>query len=221
MKVLLRNDSGFSLVQVIVAMGIAGMLSVFLMRLTENMQRTQRYAEVKNNELEIFSRVGNYLNIPSMCNAAVGQLRPGDQFNILQFNTQGLGSKWIKGEEITGTGLIVHNLQIRTNPIPMGDKGLYEVTLRMTLKRKDGKLLMAGTTKVKDYAFVARLCEGTTFIIDGAVNYGGALQRCHNLGNSAGVEYYDWEPTEKEYISGDMITCNICGPAKAIAQCGT
>lgn len=220
MNRFLKNHNGISLVQVTIAMGLVGMLSVVLMKLTENMQKTQKYTEVKSVEIELFSRVASYLNIQSMCDAAVIGIRPGESFKVLQFNEDGNGTRLIVGEPIPGSNLTVENLEILPNPPKVGEDGLYEVTLRVTTKRNDGNYLMAGSTKNKDFTFVANLCEQEIGVIETSDEWQEQSEACENRLSDPDVTQFFFTPDQGDFSPGDGFQCSLCGPTKIISRCG-
>lgn len=221
MKKLFLNQQGISLVQTMVAMGLAGGLAVFLMRLTGNMQKVQKYTEVKSNEIELFGRIGTYLRLQEPCNSAVMGFRPGETFDILQFNEFGGGTKLTVGDEIPGSGLSVERLEVLEDPTPLTNpaSGTFEVTIRVQMKRKDGNYLMAGTTKNKDFLFAAELCEPTEFVYKNSIELTEAKSKC-DKGKTGDVTHTYHEPKDlKDAPPSGSITCFFCGPKMAILNC--
>ena len=221
MKKLFKNNSGFSLVQTIVAMGLAGGLAVFLMRLTENMRKTQKYTEVKSNELQIFSRVGSYLSIKQMCSPALVSKKPGENFDTLQFNDSGTGTKLEVGKEIENSGLIVDEMKILEEVTPMDTStGLYEITVRVTLKRKGSNSIMGGTTKNKDFILVAQLCDDFPTTYPDSIKFTSLTNQCTNAANRSDVEVTWQEPKEDDDApDSGPFTCYHCGPTKQVLEC--
>ena len=221
MKKLFKNNSGFSLVQTIVAMGLAGGLAVFLMRLTENMRKAQKYTETKSNELEIFSRVGSYLKIKEMCGPALISKEPGKTFNTLEFNDQGTGTKLVVGDEVENSGLIVEEMKILEDVTPMEEStGLYEITLRVSLKRKSNNGIMGGTTKNKDFIMAVRLCNDFPTVYKNSLELNSLTTRCENAQRLSSVKYSFQEPeNDADAPEAGPFTCYHCGPTKQVLEC--
>lgn len=214
------NQTGMSLVQVMIAFALVGALSLVIMKLMENTRKQQKYIEVKNNEQSFLAQVGNYINNETICNAAFIGFRAGESFNVLQFNTKGEGSKFEMGKEIGNSGLLVEELSLLPNPVQMNTSGLYEVTFRIRTKRKDGDYAMAGTSKNKDFKVLAKLCEPWDFPYRDSIEYNKAKNTCTLEGKKAGV-VSSWQvPEDGQQPPQGVLTCYICSPEKAVMKCG-
>ncbi len=68
---MLKNNKGFTLVQVIVVAGLMGVLSLAFMQMTKNMSDQQNFAESKNDELELKSSIHLLLNDKRHCRVSL------------------------------------------------------------------------------------------------------------------------------------------------------
>jgi len=68
---MLHNEKGFSLVQVIVAAGLLGGLSLFFMQLVENMGQAQNFAQSKSDEVELKSSIRMILSDEKFCRVSL------------------------------------------------------------------------------------------------------------------------------------------------------
>lgn len=220
-KLLHKNQSGMSLISVTIAIGLVGGLSLVLMRLMDNTRKQTKYAEVKTNELQTISQISTYLANPSICSIAFSGFRAGDNFGLLQFNTKGEGSRLEEGVPIGNTGLITESLSIMPDPVYMtGTDGIYEMTFRVRTKRKDGDYNMAGTSKNKDFKFLAQLCEPWAIKYKDERGYAMARNNCENekIGNPDVDSVYQM-PEDDNYPSAGIFTCYVCGKDKIISKC--
>lgn len=65
------KQSGFSLIQVMVAFGLAGVLAMVVMKISQNMNAVQKEAEGSQEELEFKSEVRMLLDNPKHCEASL------------------------------------------------------------------------------------------------------------------------------------------------------
>lgn len=218
MKIL--NEKGFSLIQVMVAFGLAGVLSLVVMKTTENARKAQKYTEVKSNEMQIINQINNYISNSSVCTAAFSGFRAGDHFGNLIFNTKGTGSKLVKGEEVGNTKLIIEDLQVLPQPVFMGGAdNLFEMTFRIRTKRKDGKYNMAGTSKNKDFKFLAQLCEPWMGTYTNAIEYTVLKNKCDQERITDLNAIVSQTPLDGEQAPVGLFTCRVCGKDKMISSC--
>lgn len=215
------NEKGFSLIQVMIAFGMIGGLSLLIMRTMVNARKSQKHIETKNNEQQTFAQIASYIGTQSICDAALIGFIPGETFNSLQFNISGLGTKLTKGEELGNTNLLVEELQILPNPVSMGSNGLYEVTLQVRLKRKDGNYNMAGTSKNKNFTVLASLCEPWDAPFKDIIEYNKAKNQCDSDGGKPGIVHYWQDPDDAVAPPQGVLTCYLCGPDKTIFKCGS
>lgn len=210
-----------SLISVTIAIGLVGALSLVLMRLMDNTRKQTKYAEVKTNELQTISQISTYLANPSICSIAFSGFRAGDQFGLLQFNTKGEGSRLEEDVPIGNTGLITESLSIMPDPVYMtGTDGIYEMTFRVRTKRQDGDYNMAGTSKNKDFKFLAQLCEPWSIAYEDELGYAMARNNCENekIGDPDVDSVYQM-PEDANHPSAGILTCYVCGKNKIISKC--
>jgi type II secretory pathway pseudopilin PulG len=66
------KENGFSLVEVLIAAGILGAVSVGVMQLTKNMQQGQKTVELKGEKMDFSNRMKLYLSSDKSCEATLG-----------------------------------------------------------------------------------------------------------------------------------------------------
>lgn len=67
-----RGDSGFSLVQVLVAAGMMGALALGVMQITQNISQTLTHAQSVQDQISLFSEIESLLNHPDHCRVSLG-----------------------------------------------------------------------------------------------------------------------------------------------------
>lgn len=80
----LRNESGMSLVQVLIAAGLMGLLAVFMMRMQENQIKGQNTVATKAEVTEFVQKLNSYLSTPGYCEKNLGSkdLSPDSEFSL-------------------------------------------------------------------------------------------------------------------------------------------
>jgi hypothetical protein len=69
--IMIRNENGFSLAQVIVAAGLLGGLSLVFMQLMKNMGQAQNFAQSKSDEIELKSSIRMILDDERFCRVSL------------------------------------------------------------------------------------------------------------------------------------------------------
>ncbi|MCT4641317.1 MAG: hypothetical protein N4A33_03400 [Bacteriovoracaceae bacterium] len=226
---MFKNNNGFSLVQVMIASAIAGGLSLVVMNIISNSNKAQKTLEVNQELAEVFSRVSRYIANKDIC-SRVFQVAPGDEIDEFKIDDDTFTASGIvleKGEEIGNTNVIVERMEILPDVLPITpDQGIYDVTFRLTMKRKEGNYIMAGTTKIKDFVFTAKLCEYSLPLpYDESFNLEDLNNDCEDPSNCTGTCESAYGEPDFPLPSGDpsvgVFTCWKCGATSAIATCDT
>lgn len=215
----ISNNRGAMLVQVLVAFGLAMGLALVIANLMNEMQKTQKLSEVKNEELALMSRISNYLNDENICSHAFAALRPGDPFTLLEFSPNAGRTVLEVGEEFGNTGLIIQQLEILPDVTHLTGSN-WEVTFRLTTQKKEGNYYMAGSTKQRDFTFMASLCEPDFEVFTSNMRYNELVTECNGAGSAPGVEHfwYSVNPESPSPIAGGF-TCYLCASNKIILNC--
>lgn len=223
----INNEKGFSMVQVMIAAGMAAGLSLVVSKVMQNAQRSQRSIEAKQNLTEVFSRVSTYIRNTSIC-SRVFQIAPGDEIEKFKidddpFSTTGIVLE--KGQEVGNTKIIVEKMKLLDNPLAIqADQGIYDLTFRINLKRKEGDYYMAGTTKIKDFTFSAKLCEKSAphpFIVGLDLSF--KVQACDDACavDPDCTHHYSVPETDAEVAPANhgIHYCYLCGPKYTVQTC--
>jgi prepilin-type N-terminal cleavage/methylation domain-containing protein len=222
-----KNEKGFTLVELMIAAGLAAGLSLVVSKIMQNAYKNEKSIEVKQNLTEVFSRVSTYIRNKAVC-SRVFQIAPGgeiEQFKIDDdpFSTTGIVLE--KDKEIGNTKVIVQKMELLNDPLAIAaNDGIYDLTFRITLKRKEGNYYMAGTTKIKDFILSARLCEKSAphpFLVGLGLNF--KIQACNDscAADSDCTHHYSVPMTDAEVApaSHGIHYCYLCGPTYIVQSC--
>lgn len=211
------HNKGFMLVQVMIAFGLVAALALVITSLMDEMKKTQKLSEIKNEELALIGQITSYISNEDICTNAFSAFRPGDTFEILQFTRTGEGTVLEVGEELGNTGLIIESLEILPD-VTHFTNDLWEITFRLTMKKKEGDYYMAGTSKSRDFRFVAQLCEPIVDTYTTGSTYSNLQTSCANQASSEGAQRHWVEPPNYNPMAGPFI-CYICSEVKTILSC--
>lgn len=81
-----KNNKGMSLVSVMVAIGLTGVLSVILMKLSEQQANIQKKAQVDNDINEAIMHFRSVIMKKDSCNASFQGLKLGDSLSEIRYN---------------------------------------------------------------------------------------------------------------------------------------
>ena len=76
LKSILKQESGFSLIQVMIGIGLLGGLAVGVMQVSKNMNFVQSSAQATQEEIELSSGIRGILDIQDNCSVSLGGLNP-------------------------------------------------------------------------------------------------------------------------------------------------
>lgn len=217
-----KNEAGFSLIQVMIAFGLVGMLSLFIMRIVGSGFKSQKGLEVKNALNEVFGRINSYVKTNPICETAFGELKAGENLQFFHINQAGTGTKLVPGEEVGNSSALVEELKILENPTLVdASTGLYELTFEATLKKKgtSKQYYGAGNTIKKRFTFLATLCEPWVRVYSNTVEFNNAKAQCIADGNEAGIDTYSYTPEDSRTQPVGSFICNLCGADKVVAEC--
>lgn len=223
----INNQKGFSMVQVMIAAAMAAGLSLVISKVMQNAQKSQRSMEVKQNLNETYSRVSTYIRNTAIC-SRVFQVAPGEELEKFKVDTDDFSTSGVvleKGVEVGNSKVIVEKMEVLENPSPIdAEQGIYDLTFRVTLKRKEGDYYMAGTTTIKDFTFSARLCEKSAphpFIV--GLDFGFKKQACDDACAADPDCTHNYSvPDDESEVAPDptgIHFCYLCGPKYTLLSC--
>lgn len=127
---------GFSLVEVMVAVGITGILSLVVAQMMKNQNEVMTHSEAKGEELEIYSQIRTVLARKDACEATFKGSSMGDQLSVIRNSSTNIvfevgntyGNRALKLD-----GLILKNQNIPTS----GGLGEAILEIKTTRLKKD------------------------------------------------------------------------------------
>lgn len=145
---MILNQRGMSLVSVLMAIGLTGVLSLILMSQMEQQQKIQKRAFLDGEMTEVFAQFVNVINAKSSCGATFTGLQKGDTINEFRYSFDPNQEPFAEvGTPFRGTKLVLREMKILTDAevqakgLPTtGLSGSSTVVLRVTLERPPGTL---------------------------------------------------------------------------------
>jgi hypothetical protein len=157
---MFTNQKGMSLVSVLMAIGLTGVLSVILMNLMEQQGKQQKKALIDGETSEIFGQFVRIINQKTSCGATFTGLQKGDTLLEFRYSFDANQEPFAEvGKNFRGTKLILSAMKILTdaevltrNMTPLGKdpQGFTTVVLEVTLDRPDGTLGGKSIKKIFD-----------------------------------------------------------------------
>ncbi len=181
--VILRTNRGFSLVQVLIAIGMTGILSAILMNLTEQQTKQQKKAVVDGEMNEVITQIRSILSNEDSCNATlVNKKRDQDFLRLMTTNKTGtLIYEEVDGdpdEFFRGTKINFIGLRILSNNEVKSIQGLSPQTgvivVQVELKKPDK--LIGGRSIKKN--FEVRVLYGTEGLVRDPLSATGVVTNC-------------------------------------------
>lgn len=212
---MLNNQRGMSLVSVMVAIGLTGVLAVILMNLSEQQTKQTKRALVDGELTEVFAAFVKVVNQKTACNATFVGLKKGDEFVEFRFSFdenqdpfaevdaffRGTKLKLKKMKILTDAEVISRGLQV----VPKQPNGSTTLVMEVTLEKPEN---VVGGKEVKK-----------TFDVNVAMGKGEILKmadpvavqdECNNRSGGDGC------------IAGfDDGECNTTNPAEEMVDGGT
>lgn len=214
------------MVQIMIAAAMAGGLSLVIMNLMQNSQKTQRSIEVNQSLNEVFNRISSYIQNTEIC-SRVFQVAPGEEIEKFKIDTDPYSTSGIvleKGVEIGNTKIITEKMELLDPPSVIDEsKGIYDLTFRVSMMRKKGSYYMSGTTKFKHFTFSAKLCQPSSpsiYITD--LDLQDKIDACNDeCAADSDCKYAYTEPEFSEAEPGGYgaFLCWKCGPKYSVSSC--
>lgn len=138
----LRNSAGFSLIEIMIAVGIAGGFAVILSQFMKNMNDSAKSIEIKMDALQFHSELMNTLLSEKGCNDALGSTvvdfaaansESGQAVSL----SMPMGRTFSSNMELENTSLLLKNITLH-NPVDqsvaLSDSKIYQAEMKYHLK---------------------------------------------------------------------------------------
>lgn len=164
---LAKNQSGMSLAQVMIAMGLTGVLSIILMNLAEQQTKQQKSAMIAGETTEIFAQFVRIINTKASCEASFAGLKKGDSLVEIRYKFDDNEEPFAEvGKFFRGTKLKLKSMTLQTDtrygethknddgtpktPPTKNNAGQTVVTLEITLEKPTKTLGGTNVMKIFD-----------------------------------------------------------------------
>jgi type II secretory pathway pseudopilin PulG len=212
---MLKNQKGMSLVSVLVAIALTGVLATILVNLTEQQNRQQKKALVDGELVEVYAHFVRMINQAEPCNATFIGLQKGDTLAEFRYGFDPDQDPFASvGENFRNTKIVLQEMKLLTDAevtarnIPLVTKaadGSTTVVFEATFKRPEGTI---GGTQVKK-TFDVRVAIGRGEII----KMPDSTAISDNCSNSTGGD-----GCIASFETGE---CNTTNPASEMIDAGT
>jgi hypothetical protein len=183
MMKILRSNAGFSLVSVLVAIGMTGILATILMNLTEQQTKQQKKAVVDGEMNEVVGQIRSIFSNEDSCNATLVNKKRGQDFLRLMTTNQ---NGTIIFEEVgggktdfyRGTKLKLIGLRILSNAEVGSIQGLSSQTgvVVVQVELQKPEKLIGGKSIKKN--FEVRVLYGTEGLVRDPLSATGVVTNC-------------------------------------------
>ena len=161
MKQLFQNSKGFSLVQVMVSVGIMGGMAVMMMQLSENQNKQQKGIELKAEQGDVANIIRQTLRDKEACESTFLGMSPGDEIKEIRMNPDLSKPPFAKtGEKFKNYKVFIKSMNLLTrqeeltfNERPAGSNAIDNYTtgagfgrLRVTFVKQQGVVTDANTS---------------------------------------------------------------------------
>ena len=178
MKQLFQNPKGFSLVQVMVSVGIMGGMALMMMKLSENQTKQQKGIELKAEQGDVANIIRQTLRDKEACESTFLGMSPGDEIKEIRMNPDLSKPPFAKtGEKfknykvfIKSMNLLTRQEEITFKERPAGSNAIDNYTtgagfgrLRVTFVKQQGAVTDANTS----HNFFGVKESAITFLIKG------------------------------------------------------
>jgi hypothetical protein len=146
----MNNQKGMSLVSVMVAIGLTGVLAVILMNLTEQQGKQHKKAMIDGELTEVYAQFVRVINQRDSCGATFIGLQKGDTLKEFRYSFDANQDPFSEvGKPFRATKLVLKGMKLLTDtemterqiPIPPKDKqGYTNAVLEVTMEKPAGTL---------------------------------------------------------------------------------
>ena len=155
-KFILKNF-GFSLVELTVAMGLLGALSVGVMKLMENSNKAAKTIESKDEILQITNQINDILRNPNNCEATLGSKTENNSVSFINQVIQGTSVPKFTASTTPSPKVSIESMRLKDID-DNGSNGSSAIGILEVTFKKPGAAL-GGQTIKKEISLSANLCR--------------------------------------------------------------
>lgn len=154
-KFKLLSQSGMSLVQVMIAFALTGVLAVVIMNLTEQMQMQQNTALSNADIQEVVGHFNTILNNKDYCNNTFGPVKLGGTIGTLRYSSDPDAEPFaIAGQQFKKSKVQIDEMKVESfdpSQDVLDSNGEMNLRFKVTM-RKLGKKILGGKQFVKTWS---------------------------------------------------------------------
>ena len=203
--------TGFSLVEVLAAMAVLGVLSTVIMKLMDNANKSAKTIEAKDEISQLQRDISDLLNNPNNCQATLGQRIKGSSVPMVYHMVNGVPAAKIIPSTAASTKATVQSISVKEIE-PNGDGSQAIGTLEVYFQKPGNAL--GGREIKKEIKFNANLCAKN--LIKGTNP--DILSDCSGPGRKLIQGPYDWNGTKwavcqdcNSAITNPIMSCQSTG----------
>jgi len=154
------NNRGMSLVSVLMAIGMTGILAMILMNLMEKQSKQQKKALIDGELNEVYAQFVRIINQKNSCGSTFIGLQKGDSFQEFRYTFDPNQEPFAEvGKNFRGTKLVLSEMKILTDsevtqrnlvPLQKDSSGFTTAVLEITLDKPEGTLGGSKAKKIFD-----------------------------------------------------------------------
>jgi prepilin-type N-terminal cleavage/methylation domain-containing protein len=211
-KNIFKSMTGFSLVEVLAAMAVLGVLSTVIMKLMDNANKSAKTIEAKDEISQLQREISDLLTNPNNCEATLGQRTVGSSVPLVYHMVNGVPAVKITPSTAASTKATVQSIEVKS--IDMNGDGSQAMGTLDVYFQKPGNAL-GGREIKKEIKFNANLCAKN--LISGVDNP-AILTQCSGSGRKLIQGPYIWNSTKwavcqdcNSAASNPIMTCQSTG----------
>jgi prepilin-type N-terminal cleavage/methylation domain-containing protein len=178
-NIFVKNNNGFSLPEVMMALGLLGAVSLGVMKLMENSSKASKNIEIKDQMIQVQREVSDILSNPNNCEASLHSKTIDGNIPIIYQVVKGVPTpKYSVGSE-PAPGVKIEGMKLKSIDGNGSDGSIAIATLELSL-RKNTKIHLGGQVLKKEIKLNANLCKKN--MIDDAT-LPGIMAKCSGPNN--------------------------------------
>ncbi len=156
-KNIFKSASGFTIVEVMVAMGLLGAISLGVMRLTDNANKASKTIEIKDDILQMERQITDVLNSQNNCEETLGEKTINSNIPIIYqiINNQAVAKFTVSSG--TSNKIQITSMRVKEVDLNGGDGSTGLAALEVTFSKPSN--VFGGKQIKKDILLNANLCQ--------------------------------------------------------------
>jgi prepilin-type N-terminal cleavage/methylation domain-containing protein len=153
-----KSNRGFTLVEILISLGILSIISYGIMQLTDNANRSQKGLELKDNLRQVHQEVTELLSNQRNCFTSLNGKKKGDSVATLYRTSNTPVPYFFINQEIGRTNIFIESMTIKDIDLNGSDGSNAQAVLKVNYK-KDMKKAIGASTSSKEIKINANICS--------------------------------------------------------------